>query len=103
MKVVGVKELKARLSEYLREVRRGEIVLVTDRDEVVAELRAVRRGAGVPDELHAALDALAEAGEVTRPRMSKQGWSWSAEGMGVPDGTAKRVLDELRAEHATSE
>jgi prevent-host-death family protein len=38
MKTVGVRELKNRLSEYLRQVRAGESVLVTDRGEVVAEL-----------------------------------------------------------------
>ena len=47
MKSVGVKQLKARLSEYIRLVRTGETVLITDRDEVVAELRpAHRHGAG---------------------------------------------------------
>jgi len=39
MKAVGVRELKNRLSEYLRLVRKGEKILVTDRGEVVAELR----------------------------------------------------------------
>jgi len=34
-----VRELKNRLSAYLREVAQGEIVLVTDRGRVVAELR----------------------------------------------------------------
>jgi antitoxin (DNA-binding transcriptional repressor) of toxin-antitoxin stability system len=38
MKVVGLRELKNRLSEYVRQVRSGEGVLVTDRGEVVAEL-----------------------------------------------------------------
>ena len=38
MKAVAVKELKNRLSHYLREVASGEIVLVTDRGRVVAEL-----------------------------------------------------------------
>jgi antitoxin (DNA-binding transcriptional repressor) of toxin-antitoxin stability system len=37
MKTVGIRELKNRLSEYLRQVRSGESVLVTDRGEVVAE------------------------------------------------------------------
>jgi antitoxin (DNA-binding transcriptional repressor) of toxin-antitoxin stability system len=37
MKTVGIRELKNRLSEYLRQVRLGESVLVTDRGEVVAE------------------------------------------------------------------
>jgi antitoxin (DNA-binding transcriptional repressor) of toxin-antitoxin stability system len=39
MKTAGVRELKARLSAYLREVERGDVVLVTDRGRVVAELR----------------------------------------------------------------
>jgi antitoxin (DNA-binding transcriptional repressor) of toxin-antitoxin stability system len=38
MKTVGVRELKNRLSEYIRRVRAGEGVLVTDRGEVVAEI-----------------------------------------------------------------
>ena len=38
MKSVGVRDLKNRLSEYIRQVRAGESVLVTDRGEVVAEL-----------------------------------------------------------------
>jgi antitoxin (DNA-binding transcriptional repressor) of toxin-antitoxin stability system len=39
MKAVAIKELKNRLSAYLREVAGGETVLVTDRGKVVAELR----------------------------------------------------------------
>jgi antitoxin (DNA-binding transcriptional repressor) of toxin-antitoxin stability system len=38
MKAVGVRELKDRLSAYIRQARRGESVLITDRGEVVAEL-----------------------------------------------------------------
>jgi antitoxin (DNA-binding transcriptional repressor) of toxin-antitoxin stability system len=38
MRAIGVRELKNRLSEYLRLVRGGERVLVTDRGKVVAEL-----------------------------------------------------------------
>ena len=38
MKAVGIRELKNRLSQYVRQVRAGEGVLVTDRGEVVAEL-----------------------------------------------------------------
>ena len=44
MKAVAVKELKNRLSSYLREVKNGEIVLVTDRGQVVAELRQPGKG-----------------------------------------------------------
>jgi antitoxin (DNA-binding transcriptional repressor) of toxin-antitoxin stability system len=39
VKTVGVRELKSHLSSYLRDVERGDVVLVTDRRKVVAELR----------------------------------------------------------------
>ena len=42
MRVVGIKELKNRLSEYVRLAAGGETVLVSDRDQVVAELTAPR-------------------------------------------------------------
>ena len=38
MKAVGLKLLKNKLSEYVRLAERGETVLVTDRDRVVAEI-----------------------------------------------------------------
>lgn len=91
--------MKARLSEYLRDVRRGEVFLVTDRDEVVAELRpATTASLPARDELEQALDGLAQAGEVQPPRASREGWSWQPKGAGLPTGTAARVLDELRAD-----
>jgi prevent-host-death family protein len=46
--VVGARELKTRLGTYLRRVREGRTVLVTDRGEPVAELRPLRRDARVP-------------------------------------------------------
>ena len=45
MKTVGVRELKNRLSEYLRQAKSGEAVLVTDRGQVVAELTPPGHGA----------------------------------------------------------
>jgi antitoxin (DNA-binding transcriptional repressor) of toxin-antitoxin stability system len=38
MRAVGIKVLKNKLSEYVRLAERGETVLVTDRDRVVAEI-----------------------------------------------------------------
>jgi antitoxin (DNA-binding transcriptional repressor) of toxin-antitoxin stability system len=38
MRAVGIKVLKNRLSEYVRLAAAGETVLVTDRDQVVAQL-----------------------------------------------------------------
>ena len=64
MKTVGLRELKNRLAEYVREVRSGEAVLVTDRGNVVAELLPPGQStpqSGVP----AALVSLAKAGRLT--------------------------------------
>jgi antitoxin (DNA-binding transcriptional repressor) of toxin-antitoxin stability system len=59
-----VKELKNRLSAYLREVRIGEVVLVTDRGQVIAELRlpSVRT---VPSGHDQALERLSAEGVLT--------------------------------------
>jgi antitoxin (DNA-binding transcriptional repressor) of toxin-antitoxin stability system len=68
MKTAGVKELKNRLSAYLREVKQGETVLVTDNGEVIAELRPPGRGAESelpPDE--AGLRRLIAEGRVLPP------------------------------------
>ena len=61
---VGVRELKNRLSEYLRRVRMGDSVLVTDRGEVVAELSPPGRGQTDPS-VPAGLLALAKRGLAT--------------------------------------
>jgi prevent-host-death family protein len=42
VKQVRIAELKARLSEYLRAVRRGETIAVLDRDTPVAQIVPVR-------------------------------------------------------------
>ena len=44
MRSVGRKVLKNKLSEYVRLAASGEVVLVTDRDRVVAELIPPREG-----------------------------------------------------------
>ena len=98
MKAVGVKQLKARLSEYLRLVKTGETVLITDRDEVVAELRPARRQSAAVLSLEEQLQALADAGEITRPSLSKREWTWKVKGLGLPSGTAARLLDEIRGD-----
>jgi len=66
MKSVGLRELKNRLSEYVREVRSGEVVLVTDRGEVVAELLPPGRGQVAGDgEMQWAFATLARKGELS--------------------------------------
>jgi antitoxin (DNA-binding transcriptional repressor) of toxin-antitoxin stability system len=64
MKTVGVRELKNRLSEYIRHVRSGQAVLVTDRGQIVAEL-GPPGDAGGDTSLPPGLSALARQGLVT--------------------------------------
>lgn len=63
---VGVKALKNSLSRYLRAVRAGETVLVTERGKVIAELRP--RMMPTPKSDDEALDALEALGAMTRGR-----------------------------------
>jgi antitoxin (DNA-binding transcriptional repressor) of toxin-antitoxin stability system len=64
VKSVGLRELKNRLSEYVRQVRSGEGVLVTDRGEVVAELNPPGRGIDEGD-VPSRLVELARRGQLT--------------------------------------
>ena len=47
MKQVRIAELKAKLSEYLRDVRRGETISVLDRETPVAQIVPVRASTGL--------------------------------------------------------
>jgi prevent-host-death family protein len=62
--IVGSRELKTRLGKYLNRVRSGETILVTDRNEPVAELRPL---SGATDSLSAAMRKLTARGTVTPP------------------------------------
>ena len=60
---VGARELKTRLGRYLRRVREGRSIVVTDRGEPIAELRPIAPDTSVP----AALLKLADRGAITLP------------------------------------
>lgn len=64
---MGLRELKNRLSEYVRLVRSGESIQVTDRGEVVAELCPPGRAAA-GHETPSGLAELARKGLVTLGR-----------------------------------
>ncbi len=69
MKSVGTKALKDNLSKYLRMVREGETILVTDRDEVIAEIhRPSVPVAGRVSRWEAFLNEEVRRGRMTRPR-----------------------------------
>ena len=96
MKAVGVKVLKNKLSEYLRLVKTGVTVLVTERDEVVAELRPAHRQGLHPSGLDEELELASEKGEVTLRADDSGRWP-TLKALSYPLGvTSKEILDILR-------
>jgi len=96
MKVVGIRELKNRLSEYLRIVRSGETVLVTDRGEVVAEIRVPGSAPDDPN-MSAGLMDLVRRGTVSLGAPNRADVYTSLPPL-LPEGTAAKLLDEERGE-----
>ena len=99
-KAVGVKKLRAIFSEYLRAVKAGVTLLITDGDKVLAEIRPVSGRLRPRADIEDVLEGLAEAGEVRRARTPKSDWTWQPCGLGLPEGTAAALLDELRRDRA---
>ena len=95
VKSVGVRELKNRLSEYLRHVRAGERVLVTDRGEVMAELTPPGHEGEVLD-VPAALLVLAKRGLATLGSPGDAALYRALPQQGRRQHTASRLLDEER-------
>jgi antitoxin (DNA-binding transcriptional repressor) of toxin-antitoxin stability system len=95
MKAVGIRDLKSRLSEYLRMVRRGEEILITDRGEVVAELRQPNRSAS--ELRYPALALYARQGKVLVGEPNSPGL-YAANPRIAEDGTAARLLSEERGD-----
>jgi hypothetical protein len=93
-KTVGVKELKNNLSAYLREVRQGTRVYVSDRDEVVAELHEPGAVYSNDENPNPVLAAWVKAGIVTLPKRAKT--PTPASPVRLAKGTAARFLDEDR-------
>jgi prevent-host-death family protein len=64
MKAVGLRELKNRLGVYMRHVRSGESIAVTDRGRLIAQLTP----AGLPGDDASILADFARKGELTLAR-----------------------------------
>jgi len=94
MKAVGIRELKNRLSEYVRLVKNGESVLVTDRGAIVAELRPPGRVEG--DTSNPVVDSLMRRGNVTIGAANRA--DLYPPQQPVTTGTAAKLLDAERAE-----
>jgi prevent-host-death family protein len=96
MRQIGLRELKNRLSHYVRQVRSGHEIQVTDRGEVVAELVPPRHagpGTGSRKRLaELARRGLVRLGQPNDPRLYRRLPRL------VPPGTAERLLDQERGE-----
>jgi antitoxin (DNA-binding transcriptional repressor) of toxin-antitoxin stability system len=97
VKAVGVRELKARLSRYLHDVRAGEVILVTDRGEVVAELRAPVPAVAKETDADQALRRLAGTGGL-RIGEPHDRHAYRRSPVRTRAGTARTLLAEERAE-----
>src|SRR5436190_191966 len=95
MLAIGIRELKAKLGEYVQRVKSGEVVLVTERGVVVAELRAPISVTGLPPELVGLANAV-ERGEVTIGLPGRG--AYPASPLHLAAGTARSILDEERSE-----
>jgi antitoxin (DNA-binding transcriptional repressor) of toxin-antitoxin stability system len=92
---VGVKELKDNLSAFLRGVKDGEIVLVTERSNVIAEIRQPTISEPPVAEGGASLD-WAREGRLTLPRRPKSKLARSH--LRLAEGASRRILNEDRGE-----
>lgn len=98
MKTTGIRELKAHLSQFLREVEQGEALLVTDRGRAVAEVR--KPGSiGTTKDAGALRHAELVQRGLIRPAPAPDDRSWADwEGLGAPKGSARAILDADRGE-----
>jgi len=97
MKTAGIREMKAHLSRYLRQVQQGETILITDRGRVVAELHAPRPASPLSQRDLRYL-AMVASGRVTPAESRDRPWLRTPPGPAFPKGTAQRLIDEDREE-----
>ena len=91
---VSISDLKARLSRYLRRVRAGQEVLITDRGRPVARLVPMR---GL-NEQDGRMQQLVRSGRLRPPRSALPSDFWDRPRPADPEGRALFTLLEERAE-----
>ena len=97
MKKVGLRDLKNRLSAYIRLVRRGHSVLVTDRGQVVAELRPPGVAASDLSD-RSGFAGLAGKGLLTLGVPNEAGLYPAMPSL-LPAGRVQRLLEEERSDY----
>lgn len=92
---MGIRELKNRLSAYLRLVRDGEVVQITDRGTVIAEIRPPSQPADASRYPNGLLE-LAREGELTLGLPNDPSLYEVADDPVLRETTSKELLDWLR-------
>lgn len=97
MTTVGIRALKAHLSQHLRRVQAGERVQVTDRGKVIAEIGPPGGVEAVPG-LPEWLKNMARKGQATLPsRPKRTRYAFPARRL-LKSGTARELIDAERHE-----
>jgi prevent-host-death family protein len=95
VKSVGIKDLKNKLSAYIREAESGTKILVTDRNRVVAEI-----GKPFTEELdttiHPAMREWIELGQVEMPR--RKPVKLTPTNISLSFDVVQKILDEARGQ-----
>jgi antitoxin (DNA-binding transcriptional repressor) of toxin-antitoxin stability system len=97
MATIGVRELKARLSAYVRTVRAGEVVVVTDHGDIVAELRRPMNPRAADGRQRRYQEAVAAGWLHTPSDSANRSWL-DGTGARLPRGTSAELLDAERGD-----
>jgi antitoxin (DNA-binding transcriptional repressor) of toxin-antitoxin stability system len=89
IKTTNIRALKDRLSAFLRDVQRGDVILVTDRGRVVAEIRQPTVGVPTAGAGESKLRRLVADG-VLKLGLPNTSDAYRRSGISLPD----RVVDE---------
>jgi len=93
MSTVGIRELKNRLTHYLRQAKGGEEIVVTERGKPVALIQSISAGTGAVS-LEAKLAKLAADGLVSLPTRKPLKKVRRVKVSGVP--ISKTVIEDRR-------
>lgn len=94
IKAIGIRELKNNLSAFLREVKQGVRILVTEHQNVIAELSQCKGRRHFDDHVDQVLSSWVQQGLVTLPLRKKAKYSPSS--VKLPEGSASLFIDQDR-------
>lgn len=99
MKSVGVKNLKDNLSSYLRLVKEGEVVLVTDHNEVIAEIKKPKADLNSEDsQFNQFLLEQASIGRLTLAKRSKSILKKSISKVRIKQNDWRKTYEKIRSD-----